>query len=321
MGKLPQSTAGCAGPPSLPHLYLHMPACCPFWVWWAVSSLLFPIFLPLSHAYTGDIILTHDCAWHVELTCVWMRLPVSSVSTIGKPDLTKSLVNLFVCMSAPCISLDPGDPWGAVQRGDVVAAERRSNSFGHTAAVVTLVDPQTKQWCQAFFKPSMKGDGDGWHRVKIEAAAYRLNLLLGMDYVPPAVFRTAQRDADWCSKVCGHDVEDGGVFVYWCPDSKDLKSIEPGDWGVRQDVLLSDTRILVSAHDDALGSRPLMQLAGAYASAHTGMRMGGPCLTRQHDGAGALLSFGFECSHWDHVGPHWNWVHRVGWWCVAGGTA
>jgi len=206
-------------------------------------------------------------------------------------------------------------------RGDVVAAERRSNSFGHTAAVVTLVDPQTKQWCQAFFKPSMKGDGDGWHRVKIEAAAYRLNLLLGMDYVPPAVFRTAQRDADWCSKVCGHDVEDGGVFVYWCPDSKDLKSIEPGDWGVRQDVLLSDTRILVSAHDDALGSRPLMQLAGAYASAHTGMRMGGPCLTRQHDGAGALLSFGFECSHWDHVGPHWNWVHRVGWWCVAGGTA
>lgn len=42
----------------------------------------------------------------------------------------------------------------------------------------------------------MEGDGEGWHRVPIEAAAYQLNLLLGMDYVPPAVFRRTC-DVDW----------------------------------------------------------------------------------------------------------------------------
>ena len=42
----------------------------------------------------------------------------------------------------------------------------------------------------------MEGHGDGWHRVPIEAAAYSLNLLLGMDYVPPAVFRSSC-DVDW----------------------------------------------------------------------------------------------------------------------------
>ena len=50
--------------------------------------------------------------------------------------------------------------------------------------------------CQALFKPTMEGHGDGWHRVPIEAAAYSLNLLLGMDYVPPAVFRSSC-DVDW----------------------------------------------------------------------------------------------------------------------------
>jgi hypothetical protein len=41
----------------------------------------------------------------------------------------------------------------------------------------------TQQTCSALFKPSLEGDGDGWHRVPIEAAAYHLNLLLGMDLV------------------------------------------------------------------------------------------------------------------------------------------
>ena len=43
--------------------------------------------------------------------------------------------------------------------------------------------------CKALFKPFVEGHCEGWHRVPIEAAAYHLNLLLGMDYVPPAFYR------------------------------------------------------------------------------------------------------------------------------------
>jgi hypothetical protein len=41
----------------------------------------------------------------------------------------------------------------------------------------------------ALFKPCVEGNCEGWHRAEIEAVAYHLNLLLGMDYVPPCVFR------------------------------------------------------------------------------------------------------------------------------------
>lgn len=35
------------------------------------------------------------------------------------------------------------------------------------------------------FKPGIEGNADGWHRAPIEMVAYKLNLMLGMDYVPP----------------------------------------------------------------------------------------------------------------------------------------
>lgn len=45
-------------------------------------------------------------------------------------------------------------------------------------------------------KPFVRGHADGWHRVEVEAAAYKLNRLLGMDYVPPTVYR-CNVDVDW----------------------------------------------------------------------------------------------------------------------------
>jgi hypothetical protein len=38
---------------------------------------------------------------------------------------------------------------------------------------------------EALFKPKVEGDADGWHRAPVELIAYELNLMLGMDYVPP----------------------------------------------------------------------------------------------------------------------------------------
>lgn len=37
----------------------------------------------------------------------------------------------------------------------------------------------------AMCKPGIEGHADGWHRAAIELVAYELNLMLGMDYVPP----------------------------------------------------------------------------------------------------------------------------------------
>lgn len=55
---------------------------------------------------------------------------------------------------------------------------------------------------RAAFKPRVEGDCEGWHRVPVEVAAYQLNLLLGMDVVPPAVMRL-DCDVDWTHYTAG----------------------------------------------------------------------------------------------------------------------
>lgn len=121
--------------------------------------------------------------------------------------------------------------------GTVTDAVKSTNGFGHVSYVVTLQDPQTRQKCKALFKPTLEGDGDGWHRVPIEAAAYHLNRLLGMDHVPPAAYRSSC-DVDW------QFFEEGGTFIYFCPSAKELKQVPMAEWGCRPELLLSDTRIL-----------------------------------------------------------------------------
>jgi hypothetical protein len=63
-----------------------------------------------------------------------------------------------------------------VQPADVIAA-------------LQVRDPHSGRQLQALFKPRIKGDADGWHRVPMEWVAYQLNLMLGMDYVPPVAYR------------------------------------------------------------------------------------------------------------------------------------
>ena len=44
---------------------------------------------------------------------------------------------------------------------------------------------------RAIYKPRVYGDAGGWHRTPMEWVAYRLNLLLGLDFVPPVAYRCA----------------------------------------------------------------------------------------------------------------------------------
>jgi len=124
-----------------------------------------------------------------------------------------------------------------LQHGQVVECTKMTNGFGHVSYVCQLQDPKTKQTIKALFKPKIEGDGDGWHRVPIEVASYQLNLMLGMDCVPPAVFRS-ECDVDW------QHFEHGGVFIYWCNNAHELSSVPMSNWVVKPEVLLSDTRIL-----------------------------------------------------------------------------
>jgi hypothetical protein len=52
-----------------------------------------------------------------------------------------------------------------------------------------LQDKVTGRRLRAIFKPRMLGDAGGWHRAPMEWVAYRLNLMLGMDLVPPVAYR------------------------------------------------------------------------------------------------------------------------------------
>jgi len=126
-----------------------------------------------------------------------------------------------------------------LQHGQVVSARPNDvvSKFGHPSYFVTLQHPQTMKTLNAIFKPKVEGDGDGWHRASIEWVAYELNRMLGMDYVPPAAYRTGGVDVDYV-----HYEE--GAFILFVEQAKELQEAPSGSRGVPLSRLLSDTRIL-----------------------------------------------------------------------------
>ncbi|KXZ54005.1 hypothetical protein GPECTOR_5g116 [Gonium pectorale] len=124
-----------------------------------------------------------------------------------------------------------------LRHGTIRDAKRSENDFGHVSYLTTLEDKTTGRRIRAAFKPRVEGDCEGWHRVPIEVAAYQLNLLLGMDVVPPAVWRQ-EADVDWTH------YPGGGAFIYWCANARQLNCVPMHDWNMQPAVLLSDTRIL-----------------------------------------------------------------------------
>lgn len=71
----------------------------------------------------------------------------------------------------------------------------------------------------------------------MEWVAYELNLMLGMDRVPPVAYRKGGVDVDF-------QHFDEGAFLHFVPEAKELQTVPQGEWGCPVDVLLSDTRIL-----------------------------------------------------------------------------
>lgn len=110
--------------------------------------------------------------------------------------------------------------------------------FGHESFVVQLQDDQTGEKIDALFKPRAYGDAQGWHRAPVEWVAYELNLMLGMDLVPPVAYRRGRIELK-----CNHQFQEG-AFVYYVRNTKELRRVPATGWGVPVAQLLSDTRIL-----------------------------------------------------------------------------
>ena len=127
----------------------------------------------------------------------------------------------------------------ALHHGKILSAQQsdHESEFFHESYLVEVEDPKTKQRLKALFKPkSEDGEATGWHRIGGEVAAYHLNLLLGLDLVPPTVMRKGI--------VVGDRVHDEGCLTLFIDKAEQLNQVDPQVWGWQKDLILSDTRIL-----------------------------------------------------------------------------
>lgn len=107
--------------------------------------------------------------------------------------------------------------------------------------MVQLSDSATGRHLRAIFKPRVPGDAGGWHRAPMEYVAYRLNLLVGLDYVPPTAYRTD----GIALNIDGENITyPEGAMMLWVEEARQLNTCPERAWGMRKDVLLSDTRVL-----------------------------------------------------------------------------
>jgi len=122
--------------------------------------------------------------------------------------------------------------------GSLEMRRHERSPYGHDSFFVEVKKNQNTDRahsCQAIFKPRVDGNGDGWHRANVEWVAYELGLMLGMDYIPPVVLRKNVRLMD---------NEHEGALIYFVPNARELREVDPKKWGVTQEKLLSDTRVL-----------------------------------------------------------------------------
>jgi len=113
---------------------------------------------------------------------------------------------------------------------------KRLNGNTHDLWIVDVYNPQTQRTRQALMKPREWGDSDGWARAPMEYVAYRLNRLLGMDYVPPTVYRYGFHAGNkWIHEA---------PLILWVPSSQTLYETSPQKWGLSKEAIQSDHRIL-----------------------------------------------------------------------------
>jgi hypothetical protein len=123
-------------------------------------------------------------------------------------------------------------------RGEIIEAKpfKPGVAHGHPLQFVKVRDPNTRQVHEALWKPRHFGDDNGNDVPPHEYVGYKLNQLLGMDYVPPVAYR--------------YDVTLNGVsyregaLMYKVPDARTLSSIPKREWGFDAELFESDVRIL-----------------------------------------------------------------------------
>ena len=121
--------------------------------------------------------------------------------------------------------------------GNVVWSRSFSKNGNNTQLYqVRVHNPKTGRHRDALFKPRVWGDNQGYNRTPAEYAAYRINRMLGMDYVPPVAYR---RNIE-----VGGQRWSEGALIYRVPDAHNLRNVPVEQWGVRRKLLLSDARIL-----------------------------------------------------------------------------
>ncbi len=125
-----------------------------------------------------------------------------------------------------------------LQQGRVVeAAKKRINGNFHDLWWGTLENPETGRRRQVIIKPREWGDNDGWARAPMEYVAYVLNRALGMDYVPPTVYRTNIQ--------VGNLLVHEAPLIYVVPKAEILFETSQSQWGgITKAALQSDHRVL-----------------------------------------------------------------------------
>jgi len=124
-----------------------------------------------------------------------------------------------------------------LQNGTVTSARTgRANQNAHDLWFIELHNPATGRTRAAIMKPREWGDSDGWARAPMERVAYRLNRFLGLDYVPPTVYRYQ------IPVLTGQIAE--APLIYYVPRASILYETPEASWGRSKTAIQSDNRIL-----------------------------------------------------------------------------
>jgi len=165
---------------------------------------------------------------------VWSVIFLTQLSCIAFSDckpLFEKLSSKEIVASHQSILTD-------LKEGGIVAAtKKRMNGNMHDLWWVSVRNPETGRTRDAILKPREWGDSGGWARAPMEYVAYVLNRKLGMDYVPPTVYRTQVR--------IGREVIHEAPLIHLVPKAEVLYDTPEKNWGgISKTLIQSDHRIL-----------------------------------------------------------------------------
>jgi hypothetical protein len=128
--------------------------------------------------------------------------------------------------------------FGEIQ--DVRGFSENDNKQQLYLATVRGFDPLTGQarYRDAFIKPRVWGDGDGFARTPMAYVAYFTNRLLEMDYIPPTAYRKG------LSIQMDHETFHEGAVIYRVPGFQTVAALPFERFPADNEAILSDSRVI-----------------------------------------------------------------------------